>query len=127
MTAQRFKLAIGIAIVAALASLVGVLLNLQRPTTATAAAATSTPGPSGTPSKLHGGAPFFGRGGGGFAPAFGGRGTGTVTGVSGGTITLRTLTGTLTVDTTSATTYTREGKTISLSDIKVNDVVNVRP
>ncbi|MGH7745782.1 MAG: hypothetical protein ACREQ5_13510 [Candidatus Dormibacteria bacterium] len=127
MTAQRFKLAIGIAIVATLASLVGVLLNLQRPATATAAAATATPSPSANPSKPHGGAPFFGRGGFGFAPAFGGNGTGTVTGISGGAITLRTLTGTLTVNTTSSTTYTKDGKSISRSDIKVDDVLNVRP
>jgi hypothetical protein len=127
MSAQRFKLAIGIAIVATLASLVGVLLNLQRPATATAAAATATPSPSANPSKPHGGGPFFGRGGFGFAPAFGGNGTGTVTGISSGTITLRTLTGTLTVNTTSSTTYTKEGKSITLSDIKVDDVVKVRP
>lgn len=127
MTAKRFKLAIGIAIVATLASLVGVLVNLQRPAAATAAAATSTPSPSANPRRPHGGGPFFGRGGLGFAPAFGARGTGTVTGISGGTITLRTLTGTLTVNTTSSTTYTKEGKAISLGDIKVNDVLNVRP
>lgn len=125
MSAQRFKLAIGVAIVATLASLVGVLLNLQRPASATAA--TATPSPSANPSKPHGGEPFFGRGGSGFEPAFGRKGTGTVTGISGGTITLRTLTGTLTVNTTSSTTYTKEGKTISLGDIKVNDVLNVRP
>ncbi|MBV8527623.1 MAG: hypothetical protein JOZ75_04865 [Candidatus Dormibacteraeota bacterium] len=127
MTAQRFKLAIGIAIVATLASLVGVFLNLSRPTAATAAAATSTPSPSPNPSKPHGGGPFFGHGGFGFAPAFGGKGTGTVTGISGGTLMLRTLTGTLTVNTTSSTTYTKEGKSIALGDIKVNDVLNVRP
>lgn len=127
MTAQRFKVAIGIAIVATLASLVGVVLNLQRPTSATAAAATATPSPPANPSKPHGGGPFRGHGGFGVAPAFGGRGTGTVTGISGGTITLRTLTGTLTVNTTSSTTYSKQGKTISLGDIKVSDVLNVRP
>ena len=124
MTAKRFKLAIGIAIVATLASLVGVLLNLQRPTSATAAAATSTPSPS-PHARGPNGAPFFGRGG--FGPAFGGGGTGTVTGISGGTITLRTLSGSLTVTTTSSTTYTKEGKSIALGDIKVDDVLNVRP
>lgn len=124
MSAQRFKLAIGIAIVAALASLVGVLLNLQRPTSATAASATASPSPPAHAGPRGGGFPR-----GGFGPAFGhfGAGTGTVTGISGGTITLRTLTGTLTVNTTSSTTYTKEGHSISLSDIKTNDVVNVRP
>ena len=120
MSASRFKLAIGIAIVAALASLVGVLVTMQRPSAAaaTAAAATSSPSPSAHPGP-HGG-PFFR---GGFA--FGG--TGTVTGISGGTITLRTLTGTLTVTTTSSTTYSKEGHAIKLSDIKVDDVLAVRP
>jgi hypothetical protein len=125
MTAKRFKLAIGIAIVATLASLVGVLLNLQRPASATAASATPSPSPSGHAAGPHGGgfpSGGFGRGFEGF-----GGGTGTVTGISGGTITLRTLTGTLTVNTTSSTTYTREGKSISLSDIKANDVLHVRP
>ena len=124
MSAQKFKLAIGIAIVATLASLVGVLLNLQRPTAATAASATaSTASPS--PSPRAGGrfgGPFFP--GGGFQR---GGGSGTVTGISGGTITLRTLTGTLTVNTTSSTTYSKEGQKISLGDIKVDDVLQVRP
>lgn len=121
MSAQKFKLAIGIAIVATLASLVGVLLNLQRPTAATAASATASPSPS-----PHAG----GRFGGPFAPGGGferGGGTGTVTGISGGTITLRTLTGTLTVNTTSSTTYSKEGQKIALGDIKVDDVLQVRP
>lgn len=124
MNAQKFKLAIGIAIVATLASLVGVLLNLQRPTAATAASATAStasPSPSPHAGGRHGG-PFFP--GGEFQR---GGGTGTVTGISGGTITLRTLTGTLTVNTTSATTYSKEGQKIALGDIKVDDVLQVRP
>ena len=121
MSAQKFKLAIGIAIVATLASLVGVLLNLQRPTAATAASATASPSPSPHAGGRFGG-PFFP--GGGFER---GGGRGTVTGISGGTITLRTLTGTLTVNTTSSTTYSKEGQKIALSDIKVDDIVQVRP
>ena len=124
MSANRFKLAIGIAIVATLASLIGVLLNLQRPTAARAAsatAATAAPAPSPPTRGPHGGPFFHGRG------FFAGGGTGTVTGISGGTITLRTLTGTLTVTTTPSTTYNKEDQTISLSDIKVNDVLQVRP
>lgn len=124
MSAQRFKLAIGIAIVATLASLVGVLLNLQRPTPATAASSTAaTTSPSPSPKA-------GGRFGGGFLPGGGfgrGGGSGTVTGISGSTITLRTLTGTLTVTTTSSTTYSKEGQKISFGDIKVDDVLQVRP
>lgn len=119
MSAQKFKLAIGIAIVATLASLVGVLLNLERPAAATAAAASPSPSPQA--GGRHGG-PFFP--GGGFER---GGATGTVTGMSGGTITLRTLTGTLTVNTTSSTTYSKEGQKIALGDIKVDDVLQVRP
>ena len=119
MSAQKFKLAIGIAIVATLASLVGVLLNLQRPAAATAA--TASPSPSPHAGGRHGG-PFFP--GGGFER---GAATGTVTGISGGTITLRTLAGTLTVNTTSSTTYSKEGQNISLGDIKIDDVLQVRP
>ena len=124
MSPQKFKLTIGIAIVATLALVVGVLLNLQRPTAATAASATaSTPSASPSPhSGRHCGGPFFP--GGGFER---GGGTGTVTGISGSTITLRTLTGTLTVNTTSSTTYSREGQKIALGDIKVDDVLQVRP
>ena len=124
MSAQKFKLAIGIAVVATLASLAGVLLNLQRPAaaiSASATASTASPSPSPHAGGRHGG-PFFP--GGGFHR---GAGTGTVTAISGSTITLRTLTGTLTVNTTSSTTYRKEGQKISLSDIKVDDVLQVRP
>ena len=121
MSVSKFKLAIGIAIVAALASLVGVLVTAQRPAVAAATAATATPSPSPVAHPGHRGGPFAG---GDFAFA---GGTGTVTGINGSTITLRTLSGTLTVDTTSATTYSKEGHTIKLGDIKVDDVLQVRP
>lgn len=52
---------------------------------------------------------------------------GQVTGISGATLTLRTIEGTLTVTTTSSTTYSKEGTTISFGDIRVGDVVRVRP
>lgn len=120
MSAQRFKLAIAIAIVVTLASLIGVLVTANRPSAATnAAAATPSPSPGGHPNGPHGVFPggHLGRGG----------GNGTVTGISGGTLTLRTLTGTLTVNTTSSTTYSKEGKSISLGDIKTGDVLQVRP
>jgi hypothetical protein len=120
MSAQRFTLAIGIGIVVTLASLLGVLVTVNHPAAgaANAAAATPSPSPGGhSPGPHDGIADGFGRGG----------GTGTVTGISNGTITLRTLRGTLTVMTTSSTTYSKEGKSISLGDIKVDDVLQVRP
>lgn len=58
---------------------------------------------------------------------FGGMAGGTITQISGSTLTLRTEAGTETVDTTSATQYTRERQTIALSDLKVGDVVHVIP
>jgi hypothetical protein len=94
------------------------------------------PTPSGSPSQHP---PSFGRGGfgfpcasgfssatSGFAGAFCGGATGTVTNISGSTLTVRTLQGTDTVTTTSATTYSREGKKVSFSAIKVGAVVQVR-
>lgn len=110
----------GISMVVAVAALAGVLLA-ARPSagSTTAAAATSTPSPS-----SHAG-PHGGRNFGGGSES--GAGRGTVTGINGTTLTLRTLRGTLTVNTTSSTTYMKEGKSISLNDIKVDDVVQVRP
>lgn len=121
MTASRFRLAIAIAIVATLASLLGVLLTVHHPTlgSTAAAAATTSPSPSGKANGPRGGHP-------GFDGGFPGGGTGTVTGISNGTITLRTLTGTLTVNTTDSTTYTKEGKSIHIGDIKDGDVLAVR-
>lgn len=97
----------------------------------------STPTPKGAPAEHP---PSFGRGGfgfpcgGGFTSAgfgatfsgFCGGGTGTVTKVSGSTLTLRTLTGTLTVTTSSTTKYSREAKQVSFGAIKVGDVLAVR-
>lgn len=115
MTASRFRLAIAIAIVATLASLLGVLLTVHRPALGATAAAAATTSPSPSPhARGHFGG-FPGEGG-----------TGTVTGISNGTITLRTLTGTLTVNTTDSTTYTKEGRSIHIADIKDGDVLAVR-
>lgn len=119
MSPQRFRLAMAVALVATVGALAGILFAAHPGGgTATAVAATSTPSPSPHPHAPRGG--FFGRGG------IGG-GSGTVTAISGSTLTLRTLTGTLTVDTTSSTTYSKAGRTISFSDIKVDDVLQVRP
>jgi hypothetical protein len=66
-----------------------------------------------------GGPSFFGGG-------FCGGETGTVTKISGSTLTLRTLAGTVTVTTTSSTTYGREEQSVKFSAVKVGDVVAVR-
>ena len=92
-------------------------------------AAAPTPSPSakpGTHPSFRGPGGPGGRGGfggfGGFAPG----GMGTVTAESGSTLTLRTATGSLTVTTSSTTTYTKEGASISFGAIHTNDVVSVR-
>jgi hypothetical protein len=59
--------------------------------------------------------------------AFGGAGGGTITQISGSTLTLRTEQGTETVNTTSSTQYTKERQTIAFTDLKVGDVVHVVP
>lgn len=119
VSTQRFRIAMATALVVTIGAIAGVLFAARPPAgNATAAAATSTPSPSPHPNAPRGG--FFG--GHGLAG-----GTGTVTGINGTTLTLRTLRGTLTVDTTSSTTYSKEGKSISFKDIKVDDVLQVRP
>jgi Domain of unknown function (DUF5666) len=70
------------------------------------------PGPMGLPGRMRRGAP----GGGG-----------TITQISGSTLTLRTEAGTETVTTSGSTQYTRERRGISLSDLRVGDVVRVVP
>ena len=144
MSANRFKAALLIAAIAAMAALAGVLLTGARPN----ASAASSNAPSATAKPAHPAGPpaagrFFGRGGPGCGalapglprgPAFDGAygfgfacgDTGTVTQISGGTLTLRTLTGSVMVNTTSSTTYSKEGHPIALSGIHVNDVVRVR-
>ena len=75
------------------------------------------------------GATFTGAGVGGpsfFGGGFCGGETGTVTKISGSTLTLRTLAGTVTVTTSSSTTYSREEQQVHFSAVKVGDVVAVR-
>ncbi|MFN2581403.1 MAG: DUF5666 domain-containing protein [Candidatus Dormibacteria bacterium] len=96
------------------AALAGVLLASQRPATAltgTGAAAASTAAPNRGAGAEHrrGGA------------------EGTVTGISGTSLTVRTLRGDLTVNTDSSTTCMKEGKSIAFNELKVNDVIRVRP
>ena len=145
VSAQRFRLALLLSGVVAVAALIGVLMTSPRPAvrnTGVASAATAVPGaaPAGTPAAGR----YFGRGGFGCgaivpggspaAPAFDGAfgfgmgcgDEGTVTGISGSSLTLRTLVGTVTVNTTSATTYAKEGRAIAFSDVHVGDVIAVR-
>jgi len=85
-----------------------------------ASAAPGGPGRPG-PGRGHRGGPDGPMGG------RGGRGRGgTITAINGTTLTLRTMNGTETVDTSSSTTYTKERRTIGLSDLSVGDVVHVR-
>jgi hypothetical protein len=61
----------------------------------------------------------------GFAGRFGGGGT--ITQISGSTLTLRTEEGTQTVNTSGSTQYSRLRQTIAFGDLKVGDVVRVIP
>ena len=109
--------------------------------TASSAAAQSSPTPSPRAGHEHG-LRRLGRDGLGFGSACvgalptvgrfpGGRAfgcrLGTVTGISGSTLTVRTLTGTMTITTTSSTSFSKGDQTITLKGIHVNDVVQVRP
>jgi hypothetical protein len=128
---------LAIAVLGATAGLI--VTRAASPTAANATAATSKPSPS--PSTHR---PSFGPSGGfgaqcdglfagaGFGvPSFFGGGfcggeTGTVTQISGSTLTLRTLAGNVKVTTTSSTTYSREEQSVKFSAVKVGDVVAVR-
>jgi hypothetical protein len=116
-----------------------IVTRAASPTAANATAATSKPSPSpSTHRPSFGPRGGFGAGcdglfaGAGFGvPSFLGGGscggeTGTVTQVSGSTLTLRTLAGTVKVTTTSSTTYSREEHQVKLSAVKIGDVVAVR-
>jgi hypothetical protein len=66
-------------------------------------------------------------GGGGFAVGRMGGGGGTITAINGSTLTLRTMAGTETVNTSGSTTYMKDRQTITFGDLKVGDVVHVVP
>jgi Domain of unknown function (DUF5666) len=133
---RLFGIGLGIAIVGATTGFI--VTHAASPTAANTAATTKpSPSPSAHKPSFGGharggfecGAPFAGAGFGGpsfFGGGFCGGETGTVTKVSGSTLTLRTLAGTLTVTTTSSTTYSREAQQVHLSAVKVGDVVAVR-
>lgn len=63
---------------------------------------------------------------GGFGIARGGGG-GTITQISGSTLTLRTQQGTETVNTSGSTQYMKDRQSMAFSDLKVGDVVRVIP
>jgi hypothetical protein len=56
-----------------------------------------------------------------------GGGGGTITQISGSTLTLRTQQGTETVNTSGSTQYMKDRQSIAFSDLKVGDVVRVLP
>jgi len=63
-----------------------------------------------------------------FGMARGGFGSGgTITAINGSTLTLRTMEGTETVNTSGSTQYTKERQTIAFGDLKVGDMVRVIP
>lgn len=74
------------------------------------------PGPSGMPGPP-GGMGLGGPGGPG--------GEGTITAINGSTLTLRTMNGSETVDTSSSTTYSKERLSIDFADLSIGDVVAV--
>ena len=134
---RLFGIGLGIAIAGATAGLI--VTHASPPSTANTTAAASTPSTSPSAHKPsfggHGGfgfacgAPFAGAGFGGpssLGGGFCGGEAGTVTKISGSTLTLRTLAGTVTITTTASTTYTREEQTVKFSALKVGDVVAVR-
>jgi Domain of unknown function (DUF5666) len=126
-------IALGIAVIGAVAGFV-----ITRAGSVTLASADAAqPSPTGS-SSAH--PPSFGRGGfglpcssgftssgfGSVAGGFCGGNTGTVTKISGSALTLRTFTGTISVTTSSSTKYSREGKQSSFSAITVGEVLEVR-
>ena len=130
---------IGLAIAVVGATAGFIVTRAAAPADANTTAASSKPSPSPSAHKPSFaprggfgsacGAPFAGAGFGGpsfFGGGFCGGETGTVTKISGSTLTLRTLAGTVTVTTTSSTTYSREEQSVKLSAVKVGDVVAVR-
>ena len=134
---RLFGIGLTIAVVGAAAGFIVTHAAPSAPANTTAATTKPSPSPS-----AH--RPSFGpRGGFGFAcgaplmgagfdgPSFIGEGfcggeTGTVTKISGSTLTLRTLAGTVTVTTGSSTKYSREEQQVQFSAVKVGDVVRVR-
>lgn len=133
---RLFGIGLAIAVVGATTGFIAT--HAASPSSANTAAATKpSPPPSAHKPSFGGhgsggfecGAPFAGAGFGGppfFGGGFCGGETGTVLKISGSTLTLRTLAGTVTVTTTSSTTYSREAQQVHLSAVKVGDVVAVR-
>jgi hypothetical protein len=124
---------LAIAVVGATAGLI--VTRVGATSLASTTATTPSPSQSGHHNRPSFGSGGFGFGcGGGFSSAgfgfagsaFCGGDTGTVTKISGSTLTLRTIAGTVTVTTSSSTKYSREGRQVSFSAVKVGEVVAVR-
>jgi hypothetical protein len=138
---RLFGIGLTIAVVGATAGFVAT--RAASPATANTTAASTKPSPSTghrpsfAPRGGFGsgcGVPFAGAGFGGpsafgggfFGGGFCGGETGTVTKISGSTLTLRTVAGTVTVTTTATTTYSRENEKVKFGAVSVGDVVAVR-
>lgn len=115
------KAVLAVLAVAAVGGATGALVSTHLGVTASASNATASASPTPEPED-HDGAPPFGHRG-----PHGGA-IGTVTGISSSakTLTLRTIWGTVTVTTTSSTTYAEGHRSVGFGDIKVGDVVAVR-
>jgi Domain of unknown function (DUF5666) len=135
---RLFGIGLTIAVVGATAGFI--VTQAASPSTAKTTAAASKPSPSPSTHKpsfkprdghaFECGAPLAGAGFGAMPPFFrggfcGGQ-TGTVTKISGSTLTLRTLGGTVNVTTTSSTTYRRDEQQVHFNAVKIGDVVAVR-
>ncbi len=132
--AVKLVVAGGVASGAAFAAVTGISSAASSGGTAPSTAV--SPSTSTSPPATHPGLPegrrFAGPGGFGGPGGMGGPGgSGTVTAIdktsSPQTLTLRTETGTETVDISSTTTFTKEMQTIDLNAIALNDVVRVVP
>ncbi|MHB1549424.1 MAG: DUF5666 domain-containing protein [Acidimicrobiales bacterium] len=121
----RLVLAGGVAAGAGFASITGIAAAATGPSTVlTSQTRSSAPAP--TPPLPTGGGGAMGAGPmGGPGPLGGPGGRGTITAISGSTLTLRTFNGTETVDTSSSTIYTKEMASITFADLQVGDVVAV--
>lgn len=124
---SRLVLVGGLAAGAGFAAVTGISSATGSSSTTTNGSNVTTPAPAPEPGGhgRHGG--FGGeRSAGGLQGRPGSGGGGTITAITGSTLTLRTENGTETVDTSSSTTYSKERQTVSFTTLAVGDVIHVR-
>lgn len=120
----------GVAAGAGLTAMAGIATAASNSPARVTALAAPTTVPPAPPGGMRGpgrrGGP--GRGGLGGAPGlFGGPGAGgTITAIDGSTVTLRTMNGTETVDTSSSTKFRKERETITFADLRLGEIVRVQ-